>query len=143
MLPTLVGLLLLVGSWSAYVWQVRSIEDRARADTVTRAGEVSTSYQYDVAATIGLVQNVLRFMGTYAAANGIGQAAILVKNNHITNGTMGTISIVDSGGNGIAIDPHGAIRPAKIANQPEVGETLRTGRFVIGRPHTVAGSQDF
>ncbi len=143
LLPTLVALLLLVGSWSAYVWQVRTLEDRARADTVTRAGEVSTSYQYDVAATIGLVRNVLHFIGVYAAANGIEQTASLVKNNHITNGTMGTVSIVDSSGNGIAIDPRGTIRAAKIANEAEVGQALRTGQFVIGRPHAVAGPQDF
>jgi len=126
---------LLAIAWLVYSVQMRSLEDRARSDAVARSGEVAASYEYDLTGTLNFVKNALRFIATNAAADGIDRTATVVRNNHLTNGSMGRIAIVDATGTGLAVDPNGTTIKVALADRAGIRTAARDGgRLIIGRP---------
>src|SRR5580658_11075093 len=61
---------LLAATWLTYGAQLHALNERAQADAMARAIQLSTSYEGDVSSTLKLVDNIIRLIGVYDAEQG-------------------------------------------------------------------------
>jgi signal transduction histidine kinase/ActR/RegA family two-component response regulator len=133
---------LIAAAWSVYVVQVESLNERAAADALQRAGQLARSYQGDASATIGYVDNLLRFMAAYEAQNGVARTAALVAQERLYAGVFGNVAIVDARGAGFAVGPMGRV-PILLADSANVRAANRTTALVVGPPLTARVTKHF
>jgi len=123
---------LILVAWLVANTELSTLENRAKADAVARATQISSSYQSDVTSTIQLIDNVLGFIGDYAFENGIGRSQQMVQRDRLYSGVLGNIAIVNAQGNGMAFGARsGAIA---IGDRAYVKAAERSNGLVIGAP---------
>ena len=128
----LVAAALILTAWLVASREISSLEDRAKADAVTHAAQLSGSYQTDVASTIHLIDNMLGFIGDYALENGIDRSQEMAERDRLYNGVLGNIAIVNAQGKGMTFGARsGAIA---IGDRAYFRAAVRSNGLVIGAP---------
>ena len=125
---------LLIGiTWLGCTAQISALNERANADAISRASQLSSSYQVDVSSTIYLVDNILRFLAAYDVKNGLQDSAAVIGREQLYRGLFGNIAVIDSRGHGIATGDKGQA-PISIGDRPYVRAAFRSRSLVIGIP---------
>ncbi len=93
-----VAALIIAIVWSACLWQVSRLDARSQADAQTRAARLAAEYENDLAASLVVIDNVLNFVASYDAENGIVRSTALVERNRLYSGILGNIVIVGRDG---------------------------------------------
>ena len=130
--PILIATTLILVVWLLGRNEISTLNDRARADAGVRVAQLSSSYEGNVAATIKLVDDILRFVGDYDLENGIGRSEQVIKRDRLWSGILGNISIVDPHGNGMAFGAYTG--PLHISDRAYFREALHSQGLVIGAP---------
>jgi signal transduction histidine kinase/CheY-like chemotaxis protein len=133
LVPVLIAAVLLCATWFAYAAQISALHERATADAVSRVTELSGSYENDAAATVVLVDNMLRFIAAYDAENGPQRTAALIQRERLYRGVNGNVAVVDTHGNGIAVGAHGSA-PISVGDRAHVRASFHSTGLIIGRP---------
>jgi signal transduction histidine kinase/DNA-binding response OmpR family regulator len=131
--PVLVAAVLLAAAWLACAAQISALKERVSADAVSHVKELSGSYENDVASTIVLVDNMLRFIAAYDAENGPLRTATLIEREHLYRGLSGNVAVVDTRGHGFAIGVEGRA-PISVGDRAHVQASFHTSGLIIGRP---------
>jgi signal transduction histidine kinase/CheY-like chemotaxis protein len=130
--PILIAAALILAAWVIALREISSLNDRTRADAVARVAQLSSSYESNIASTIKLVDNILRFIGDYDLENGLSRSEQVIRQDRLYNGVLGNISIVDPQGNGMAFGQYNG--PLHIGDRAYFRDALRTNGLVIGAP---------
>jgi signal transduction histidine kinase/ActR/RegA family two-component response regulator len=128
-----VAFVLLCVTWLGCAVQISQLNARATADAVSHATQLASAYRGNVTSTIFLVDNILRFVSSYAAENGVTRTAQLIRREQLYLGLLGNIAVVDTHGNGFAVGPKG-IAPIAIGDRAYVRQAFRERGLVIGVP---------
>jgi signal transduction histidine kinase/ActR/RegA family two-component response regulator len=120
-------------TWLGAAIQISQLNARATADAVSHATQLSSAYRGNVTSTIFLVDNILRFVSSYAAENGVERTALLIRRERLYLGLLGNIAVLDVHGKGIAVGPAG-LAPIAIGDRAYVRAAFRQGGLVIGAP---------
>ena len=131
--PVLIATVLLAATWFACAAQISALNERATADAVSRVRELSSSYENDAAATIVLVDNMLRFIAAYDAENGPQRTATLIVREKLYRGLSGNVAVVDTHGHGTAIGVRGRA-PISVGDRPHVQASFHSSALIIGTP---------
>ena len=131
--PVLAAAALILAVWLITRNEISALNDRAQAEAISNATQVSTSYANDVASTVKLVDSMLRFIALYDADNGAVRTRSMALRGALYVGLVGNLAIVDTHGNGVAIGPLGQ-RPISLRDRPYFWQALRTNGLVIGSP---------
>lgn len=131
--PIVVAIVLIIAAWAVARSEISDLDEHAKSDAVVRVKQLSGSYQSNVASTIKLIDNTLRFIGDYDLENGILRSEAMVQRDRLYHGVLGNIAIVNAQGNGRAF---GAQQSGAIAlgDRAYVRAALRTNGLVIGTP---------
>jgi two-component system sensor histidine kinase/response regulator len=137
------ALVCLAATWIVYALQLKALDNRARADALARSAEIGTSYQSDVSSTFHLVADVLHFLASYDAENGMQRTANLVLKNHLYASLIGNLAIVDTKGHGISLGGRGT-GPISIGDRAHFRAALASkGEVIIGRPFLADRTANF
>jgi signal transduction histidine kinase/CheY-like chemotaxis protein len=124
---------LLAATWLTYGAQLHALNERAQADAMARAIQLSTSYEGDVSSTLKLVDNIIRLIGVYDAEQGPASTDRTVARVRLYEGLAGNVAVVDAAGHGVAIGPAGSA-PISLGDRDYFQAALRTRALVIGKP---------
>ena len=86
-----VAVILLTAAWATCAGALSALNERAKAEAVTRATQLATSYEGDVSSTLYLVNNLLRFLAAYDAQNGPRRSAQLIDRERLYRGLFGNV----------------------------------------------------
>jgi signal transduction histidine kinase/DNA-binding response OmpR family regulator len=131
--PILIAAALIVTVWSIAVAEMSVQNERARTEALARVTQVGTAYQSDVASTIKLVDNVLRFVAQYDVENGLVRTKGMIERARLYQGLLGNIAIVDTNGNGTTFGSSGH-EPISIGDRSYLREAMHTTELAIGEP---------
>jgi signal transduction histidine kinase/DNA-binding response OmpR family regulator len=131
--PILIAAALILTVWSIAVAEMSVQNERAKTEALARVTQVGTAYQSDVASTIKLVDNMLRFVAQYDVENGIERTKGMIERTRLYQGLLGNIAIVDANGNGTTFGTSGH-GPISVGNRSYLREALHTTELTIGEP---------
>ncbi len=137
-----VAALLIAATWLGCAAQLGALNQRANAEAISRATQLSTSYGGDVSSTINLVDNILRFLAAYDLKNGLRSSAQVIEREQLYRGLPGNIAVVDAQGHGIAVGIKGRA-PISIGDRPYVRAAFRSRSLIIGVPLVARVTKQF
>jgi signal transduction histidine kinase/CheY-like chemotaxis protein len=120
-------------TWLGAAIQISQLNARATADAISHATQLASAYRGNVTSTIFLVDNILRFVASYASENGVERTAQLIRREQLYRGLLGNIAVLDVHGKGIAVGPMG-LAPIALGDRAYVRAAFRQGGLVIGAP---------
>ena len=138
----MVAALLIAATWLGCAAQIGALNQRANAEAISRATQLSTSYGGDVSSTINLVDNMLRFLAAYDLKNGVQSSAQVIEREQLYRGLLGNIAVVDAQGHGIAVGVKGH-SPISIGDRPYVRAAFRSRSLIIGVPLVARVTKQF
>ena len=126
---------LLLAAWLLYVYQARCVEARSRAESLSRASETASTYASNVGSSLELIDNLVRFVSSYDAGNGMAKAAGLVEQTKLHGALLGNVGIYDTRGVGIVVNDKGTAH-VDIHDRQYFKDALayRGGGLLIGQP---------